>query len=96
MDLLIFASSGLSVLVILFCLLLFLSNSQKVKLLEEHSTMLDKISELRNTIQAMKESQKTQLSIEAQQILHDMTAHGNSIIRITPISPTDVFWKSPR
>lgn len=35
------------------------------------------------------------LTIEAQQILHDMTAHGHSVVRITPISPTDIFWRAP-
>jgi hypothetical protein len=45
------------------------------------------------------EKQQTQsknLSVEAQQILHDMTAHGTSIVKITPISPTEVFWRSPK
>ena len=39
---------------------------------------------------------KETLTVEAQQILHDLTMHGQSIVRIVPLSPTDVFWKSPR
>ena len=35
-------------------------------------------------------------SIEAQQILHDMTKYGCSIIKITPICPEDLFWRSSR
>lgn len=39
---------------------------------------------------------KETLTVEAQQILHDLTAHGEAIVRITPLSPTDIFWRSPR
>lgn len=35
------------------------------------------------------------LSVEAEQLLNDMTRHGHSIVRIIPISPADVFWRSP-
>lgn len=39
--------------------------------------------------------QTAPLSIEAQQILHDMTAHGKAIVQITPLSPADIFWRAP-
>lgn len=54
--------------------------------------------ELRDEIERLKKlppPEKKVITIEAQQILHDMTAHGNSIIKITPLSPTDVFWRAP-
>lgn len=40
--------------------------------------------------------EKKVLTIEAQQILHDMTAHGHSIVKISPLSPSDIFWRSPK
>lgn len=38
---------------------------------------------------------KTVKTIEAQQILHDLTA-GEALVRIIPISPNDVFLRSPK
>lgn len=35
-------------------------------------------------------------TIEAQQILHDLTRQGVSIIKIIPLSPDDLFWRSPK
>lgn len=35
-------------------------------------------------------------TIEAQQILHDMTAHGNAVVRIVPMNPADLFWRAPQ
>ena len=57
---------------------------------------IEKISgENERLIAASKNIQKN-LSIDAQQIIHDLTANGNAIIRITPINPTDLFWRSPK
>lgn len=42
------------------------------------------------------QSGKKVLSIDAQQIIHDMTGKGQAIVRIIPINPSDVFWRSPR
>lgn len=39
--------------------------------------------------------EKKVLSIEAQQILHDMTANGGALVRIVPMNPADMFWRSP-
>ena len=39
--------------------------------------------------------EKKVLSIEAQQILHDMTANGSALVRIIPMNPADMFWRSP-
>lgn len=45
----------------------------------------------------LKEQKPKQVqTIEAQQILHDLTTQGTSIIKITAISPQDIFWRSPR
>ena len=64
---------------------------------QDHNERTQKeIREYRSRIWELEKTPPTKLSIEAQQILHDMTTHGQSIIRITPISPTDMFWRSPK
>ncbi len=39
--------------------------------------------------------EKTVRTIDAERILHDLTS-GESIVRIIPINPGDVFLRSPR
>jgi hypothetical protein len=76
----------------------YISFSKNVKEFSE-ITLIFKEQEilLKNQLETAKTAHKTSqnLSIDAQQILHDMTAHGESIVRIIPISPTDVFWRKP-
>ena len=36
------------------------------------------------------------LTIEAQQLLHDLTRAGEAIVRIIPLNPADIFWRSPK
>ena len=47
-------------------------------------------------LKSLSTPEKKVLSIEAQQILHDMTAHGNAIIRIIPLNPNEIFYRSPQ
>ncbi len=50
----------------------------------------------RQTNESLIAEQKNPKTIEAQQILHDLTRYGVSIVKITPISPDEVFWRSPK
>lgn len=36
------------------------------------------------------------LTKDAQELLHDLTAHGNALVRLERIAPADVFLRSPR
>ena len=54
---------------------------------------LENLTEQLNALSEKKE--KETLTIDAQQILHDMT-HGGAVIRITPIDPTQIFYRAPR
>lgn len=63
--------------------------NEKEKLILEYNALCERVKTLE------KEPVKT-LTIEAQQILHDLTNSGSAVIRITPINPTDLFWRSPR
>ena len=74
-----------------------LSSSLNTKLEYENFGLKSEIEILNGRIKFLESvpPAKKVISVEAQQILHDMTAHGHSIVRITPISPGDVFWRSP-
>lgn len=71
-------------------------DAEYLELKKQHA----EISDLKHQVVLLenlpKPEKKEVLTIEAQQILHDLTAHGTSIVKITPLSPTDVFWRSPR
>lgn len=54
-----------------------------------------RICELDKDLETLKKAPKPTLTVEAQQILHDMTAHGHSVVRITPLNPSDIFWRAP-
>lgn len=41
------------------------------------------------------ESKKEVLTIDAKQVLHDLT-HGGAVVKITPIDPTQLFYRAPR
>ena len=70
-----------------------------IEKLEKSESMLEisdkKLSEYKKLYSELN-AKKQSNSIEAQQILHDMTKHGQSIIKITPMCPSDIFWRSPR
>jgi len=38
----------------------------------------------------------SQKSVEAEQLIHDMTVYGQSIVKILPMNPNDIFWRSPK
>lgn len=40
-------------------------------------------------------TEKRVLTVDAERLIHDMTVHGNAIVRIIPLSPADVFYRSP-
>lgn len=68
----------------------------KDDLIQKNKDLSNDLADAVIEIDNLKKSIKQQsLSIEADQILHDMTRYGHSIVRIMPISPTDVFWRSP-
>jgi hypothetical protein len=70
----------------------------KLSLIDQNRNLLlenGKILIENNRLQSQPEPKKV-LSIEAQQLLHDMTAHGHALVKITAISPNDVFWRSPQ
>jgi hypothetical protein len=74
-------------------LYLFLKNKS---LKEDIETNFVDISALKKDLERLKNLPKTEVrTVEAQQILHDMTAYGASIVKITPISPSEVFWRHP-
>lgn len=58
----------------------------------------EKVEELEACIKKLEvqPNPKEVLTIDAQQILHDLTREGQTILRITPLSPADVMWRSPR
>lgn len=41
------------------------------------------------------ESQKKPLTMDAQQLLHDIT-HGGALVKITPMNPEDLYLRSPK
>lgn len=92
---------GLVILLLFSSFCLFVLNSRYRNLSEdlliENSVITNKFKNLQHELDDLKKNppKKEVYAIEAQQILHDMTANGQSIVRIIPISPSDVFWRSP-
>lgn len=106
MDLLVFTTVGCGILSFT-CLYLIHSRDRILKSRQQFlDRMIDKNSELSNQLRdAYAENdrlkrqpaqKKEVLTVDAQQILHDMTAHGQAVVRILPINPNDVFWRSPK
>lgn len=72
-------------IIVLYCVLLVLLSALVVtRFRQRASTRMPPVKQV------------PQLTVEAQQILHDLTAHGQSIVRIVPLSPTDIFWRAPQ
>jgi hypothetical protein len=106
MDLLIFTSVS-TLLLSLICIYLKYSSkkfekhekSLHLELMQKNCVLTanlnDALAEV-HRLENLPVQKKQVLTIEAQQILHDLTAHGESVVRIQPINPTDVFWRSPR
>lgn len=72
--------------------------TDRLIVVHENENLMMKCEKMAAEIKALKSApppKKETLTVEAQQILHDLTA-GESIVRIIPISPGDVFWRSPR
>ncbi len=107
MELSFLLSTAFIVLFLLILSLIYSVNSKNKKigyyrsiadnLLNRQDNLISNIAQLEEEIKKLKSlpSPPKNLTVEAQQILHDMTAHGQSIVRIIPLSPSDIFWRSP-
>lgn len=61
---------------------------------QQRDSAQDQLSDAQDRIKDL--TKNPPKSIEAQQILHDITAPGGAVLRITPISAENIFLRSPR
>ena len=54
----------------------------------------NEIEFLQEEIEKLKVEPKKTLTIDAQQVLHDLT-RGGAVVKITPLDPTEIFYRAP-
>lgn len=96
------SSCAVSACVLLFCLFYLRELHRQRRHLttliadQEHQLTQQRQEIERLLAELAEKKASPQLATDAQQLLHDMTAHGNAVVRIIPISPADLFYRSPR
>ncbi len=84
------------ILVITPSMCFFELRKRYVQLATLQTEILKNNENLLKELAAEQAKKKEVLSIEARQILHDITSQGTALVRITPMDPADIFWRAPR
>lgn len=90
MDYFLLAAVLCSVSVNIILLIQARSKEKEIEMIRE-----DARNRIESALEDAAKSKKETLTIDAQQILHDLT-HGGAVVRITPIDPTQLFYRAPR
>ena len=97
MDLFLYIANGILIIIIASQYLFIIkSGKQHRSVLEDYYKALEDKKNLYlkiNEISALKG--KEVLNVDAQQLLHDITRHGNAVLEIKVLDPSQLFYRSP-